>query len=69
MLTNMLKLTTQATLIVLVIGMLAAWPCLHWSFSGGLVTMVASELLCLATTIISLIPMVMAVSRRADWLS
>jgi len=66
---GLLKLTAQATILVITIILLGIWPSWHYGGEAGLKTMVAAGGVCLTGTIISLVPMVIAIKKKAIWLA
>jgi len=67
--TDLLKLSGQAVLLVLIIALLTAWPCWHFSGEQGMTALVLAAGVCLVSSCISLAPLLIAVRRRADWLA
>ena len=67
--TDLLKLSAQAALVVLIIALLAVWPCRHFSPEQGITALIAAAVLCFAATCVSLVPLAIAIKRRADWLA
>ena len=49
-------------------GLLSEWPSLHWGGRENLQALVAAGVLTLIASIVSLIPITMAVEKKADWL-
>ncbi|MFC1781964.1 hypothetical protein ACFL02_00070 [Planctomycetota bacterium] len=66
--TDLLKLSGQAALVVLIIALLAVWPCRHFSPEQGITALITAAAVCFGATCVSLLPLVIAVKRRADWL-
>jgi hypothetical protein len=66
---GLLKFAAQATFIVLIIILLGAWPSWHFGSAGGMEAMLAAGGVCLVGAIVSLVPMVMAIGKKADWLA
>ena len=51
-----------------VVVLLSAWPSLHWGGSENLQALIAAGVVTLIASIISMIPMTIAVEKKADWL-
>jgi len=66
---GLIKLSSQAALIVLIIVVLAIWPCSHFSPEKGLTALLTAALVCFLPVCVSLVPLVIAVQRQADWLA
>lgn len=64
----MLKLSGQAIVLVAVVSLLAAWPSIHWGGRENVLSLLAAGVLVLIACIVSLIPIAIAVQRKADWL-
>ena len=67
--TGLVKLSSQAALIVLIIAVLAIWPCSHFSPEKGLTALLTAALVCFLPVCVSLVPLTIAVKRQADWLA
>jgi hypothetical protein len=65
---ELLRLSIQAILLVTVLGVLSAWPSLHWGGRENLQALVAAGVITLIAGIVSLIPITIAVGQKADWL-
>lgn len=66
---GLIKLSSQAALIVLIIALLAIWPCRHFSPENGLTALLTAALVCFFPVCFSLVPLTIAVKRKADWLA
>lgn len=55
-------------LLVAVAGLLSAWPSIRWGGIKNLHSLIAAGILVLMAAIVSLIPIVIAAQRKADWL-
>ena len=64
-----LKLGWQIFLLLLAVLLLCAWPIYQWVGQWGLAAVLAAGAVCLTGGLISLIPMTIAISRKADWLA
>ncbi|MCP4712941.1 MAG: hypothetical protein GY869_30300 [Planctomycetes bacterium] len=67
--TDLIKLSSQAALIVLIIALLALWPCSYFGPEKGLTALLTAALVCFVPVCISLVPLAIAVKRQADWLA
>lgn len=50
------------------VGLLSAWPSVHWGGRENLQALIAAGVVTLIAGIVSLIPITMAVEQKADWL-
>ena len=66
---GLIKLSSQAALIVLIIAVLAIWPCRYFSPDKGLTALITAALVCFFPVFVSLVPLTIAVKRQADWLA
>ena len=65
---ELLRLSGQAILLVAVVGLLSAWPSLHWGGSENIQALIAAGVVTLIASIVSMIPITIAVEQKADWL-
>ncbi len=67
--TGLIKLSSQAALIVLILAVLAIWPCRYFSPEKGLTALITAALVCFFPVCLSLVPLVIAVKRQSDLLA
>ena len=64
----LLRLSGQALLLVAAVGLLSWWPSVHWGGSENVQALIAAGVVTLIASIVSLIPITIAVDQKADWL-
>jgi len=64
----LLRLSGQALLLVAAVGLLSWWPSVHWGGSENVQALIAAGVVTLIASIVSLIPITIAVEKKADWL-
>ena len=65
---ELLRLSGKAIVLVCVVGLLSAWPSLHWGGSENIQALIAAGAVTLIASIVSMIPITMAVAQKSDWL-
>jgi len=65
---ELLRLSGRAILLVTVVGLLSAWPSLHWGGSENIQALIAAGAVTLIASIVSMIPITIAVEQKANWL-
>jgi hypothetical protein len=68
MASRLLKLSTQAALIVLIIGLAGLWPSWHWGAEAYVAAEAWAAAVCVVGMIVGLVPIALATSRKTDWL-